>query len=137
MSTDSILTMSPADVETIRDLPDGRFRGKVVDYKIETNMNGNQFVQFSFRAEEPLDGQDMTGVETNMRVYSKKVYLTKKSAPLAKKELNLFGIDGDQFPNWTEWFDALTGHEVVFTLETETNPTTKRTYRNVNKWRAA
>ncbi len=135
MAQDS-LDMNPGSIETIRDLPDGRFTGKVVDYDVKENANGKKFVQFAFRAEEALEGQDMTGVEPNSRVYSERLYLTTDALKYTKRAISNFGVAEEGHDTLRDWLEAITGADVQFTLKTETNEKTNKSYRNVVSWRA-
>lgn len=130
-----ILELNPHEVPEIREIPEGKYSGNVVDYVIKENTNGTQYVQFSFRVTEALSGQDMTGVQTNLRVFSKRIFLTEKSLPLAAKELIKFGVPkADSFRTWIE---AVPGTSVVFDVAIEKSKTSGREFRTVVDWQAA
>lgn len=130
-----ILDINPHEIPEIREIPEGKYSGNVVDYVIKENMNGTQYVQFSFRVNEALSGQDMTGVETNLRVFSKRIFLTDKSKRLAAKELSKFGVPmSDSFRTWIE---AVPGTAVTFDVAIEKSKTSSREFRTVVDWQAA
>jgi hypothetical protein len=133
--SDDILDLNPADVETIRNHPDGKYKGVVVDYVIEKNANGKQFVKFSFKAEEAAEGQDLTGVELNRRLYSEQLYLTKDAAKYTKQRIANFNVP--EASTMREWIESVVGTTVVFNLETKTNEKSGKEYRTVTNWRAA
>lgn len=134
--SDDILNMNPGEIEDLRDHPDGRYEGVVVDYKVETNANGKKFVEFSFRAEGALEGQDLTGVEMNRRLYSERLYLTKDAAKYTKERLRNFGVpEGDTMG---EWIESIVGAKVTFNLTTTPAKTEGgKEFRQVKSWRAA
>jgi hypothetical protein len=133
--SDDILDMNPNQVESIRNIPDGRYLGVIASYDIDKNANGNQFVQFAFRAVEPLEDQDMTGVELNRKIYSERQFLTKDAAKYTKQKIANTGVP--EGATMRDWIEACVGAEVEFTVTTKTNEESGKEYRNVTNWRPA
>ena len=64
--------------------PPGRWISVPLSYKKEKNENGNQFYNMEYGLREPVDGQDVTGLNLNKaRVYDK-IYVTEKSHKIAR-----------------------------------------------------
>jgi uncharacterized protein (DUF1778 family) len=134
--SDDILDLAPTEIEDIRNHPDGRYKGVMVDYEIGKSPSGKQYVQFFFRAEEALEGQDLTGVELNRRLRSERQWLTREAAKYTKQRLTQFGVQ--EADSMRQWIEDCVGANVTFNLETkasETNP--EKSYQNVTSWRAA
>lgn len=131
----SILDLNPMEIPEVREVPEGEYSGTVVDYVIKQASTGTDYVQFSFRINEPLSGQDMTNVETNLRVFSQRIYMTENSLKRVNKILGRFGVP--MVPGYREWIDAIPGTPVNFTVSIETNKDTGREYRVVSNWSAA
>jgi hypothetical protein len=130
-----ILDLNPNDVPEYRELPEGDYLGNVIDYTTGVSQQGSDWVQFSFRVSEPLSGQDMSNVQTNLRVFSKRLYLTEKARKITTNDISRFGVP--KLDSYRDWFDAITGAPVKFTVTLETNEKTGKKYRTVNKWSAA
>lgn len=134
--SDSVLDLNPADAGFTRQFPGGEYEGYVVGHSGEkTNQNGKSFVVFEFRAEAPLSGQDLEGVNTDRVLNSERLYLNEAARRFSNDRMNRFGVEPAS--TYAQWWEDIVGAKVRFTVEVQKNENTKKEYRVVTDWRAA
>ena len=115
MSND-ILDLNVDSIDDIKDHPPGRYKGVVTGFKVDKNANDKQFVFLDFKAQEALEGQDLSGVELNRTLRGERLFLTESAIKYTKNALKNIAT-----PTGTiaEWLESMVGVEVVFTLKIE------------------
>lgn len=133
--TDNILDLNPADDTEYRSHPPGLYEGYVTGQVHKHNVNGNGFFVLDFRAEQPLSGQDMAGVNIDRTLQSEQLYSTPKSRSMLKTRLLKFGVPPAS--SYGEWVESIVGTRVRFKLEVKKNEQSGREFRVVTDWEAA
>lgn len=91
----SELTIDLDNVETIKDIPTGWYAGVIADTVVGKSKSEEPkpFAKFRFRAQEPLNDQDLTGVELNRMIDSTDQWLSPKALPVFKKRMTDAGFE--------------------------------------------
>lgn len=114
--------------------PPGQYRGFITAYEVKTSQQGTEYAILFFKIEEPLSGQDLSGVELNRLLQSRRFYLSDKATPIFLK-MAAETIDLEFPARAAVALERLQGAECLFEYKAEVNTQTGKTYTNVTAFR--
>jgi hypothetical protein len=121
--TKSMLDTNLDTVQEIRELPAGKYVGRVISYKSE-DQDERTKISLAFKVLEAVGDADLTGVNLNRYVY-KTIIITEKSNQYVKKDLIEAGLDVAGL-TYKEIFSSLEGQDVEFSVAAD--PWHKKTF---------
>jgi len=134
------------EIENTRYHPPGRYRGYITGWESGVAGTGTEYIVFSLKANEALSGQDMSGVQMERILDSRRFYLK----PGSKVNTQFWDAVRNAMPNFKEHIRATTGKEEVETRDAaelivgtevdfdylpETNKQTGKEYISVQRWK--
>jgi hypothetical protein len=116
---DDILDMDASDIVEPRKAPPGNYLAEIRNYKFAELPNENETPVGDLEVIllEPLDGQDMTGVNT-ARPLEWRGWLTEDGVPVVKSTMRrILGDAIDGMPKPRMWYENAVGQRIVAKVE--------------------
>lgn len=130
MATADIFDTVLGDIPEPKYAPDGKYRALIREVKAAENPNtGNKGRELDFRLLEALSGQDTTGVELSEERVRDTIWVTEKSAFIARETVQKMAPDLLPTVPLKEAFEQLRGREVVIHLKKITTDRTGKPLR--------
>lgn len=89
--SEDLLDKNTDDIEKVREHPTGKYRGHLMGATYSKNEKGTNIIDLEFTLDEPLDGQDMTGVET-ARKLRHRIFLSEANQKYVVSDLEKAGV---------------------------------------------
>lgn len=135
------------DIENTRYHPPGRYRGYITGWESGVASTGTEYVVFHLKANDGLSGQDLSGVQLERTLESRRFYLkegskvnnqfwdaVKNAAPDFKEQ---FRANNKEKIEPRDGAELIVGTEVDFDYLTETNKQNGKQYTSVVRWKKA
>lgn len=134
----AVLDSNMDEIIEPRTAPDGEYIALTTGVEFDKIPNAKEtpYADVEFKLVEPLNGQDLTGVNLN-RPVTGRIWLSKDALGQAKRQLKSFGIDtaGEKL---RDSFDKIVGTTVVVKVVRDSYQAKKgRDVASVYEWRPA